>query len=162
MPRVPRTKGGFTLWGCTYHQMNRNISGVPRHQWGSTCHPAGISTPDAAGASPSRSLQRRRLGYGWGSNRSQRSSRWTSEMKGCRPRGIFHSVKSRGLWDYGTRSWFQHSFKFLFQVAAEWSAAIIRSASTSSSSAATSDFVFDLLREDPLTSPMAQQPGPGN
>lgn len=103
MPWAPRTKGGFTLWGCVYYQMNRNVSGpngVPRHRYGSTRHPGGIFTPDADGASLSRTLQRREsqgLGYGRGGDGSQPAPHWASEMKGCRPRGIFHSVKSHAV-----------------------------------------------------------------
>lgn len=86
-----------------------------------------------------------------------------TEHQRCRAvgQGVFSILWNRMV--YGTRrSWFQHSFKFLFQVAAEWSSAIIQSASTSSSSAATLDSIFGLLREDPLTSPLAQQAGPGH
>lgn len=150
--------------------MNRNIFGpncVPRHQDGRTPHPGGISPPEADGVSLSGSLRRREsqgLGCGRGGDGSRPSPPRASEVKGCRPRGIFHSVTSHAV-PMGPGAGCSMVLKFLFQVAAEsGQLPLLQSASTATrSSAATSDFFFFLLlREEPPPSPMAQQPARGN
>lgn len=65
------------------------------HHCGSTCHPGGVSAHEADGASLSRSLQKRES-QGWVMDKGPAFSS-ASEMKDCRPRGIFHSVKSHAV-----------------------------------------------------------------
>lgn len=104
----------------------------------------GFFSPEADGVSPSGSLRRREsqgLGYGRGGDGSQPSPPRASEMKGCRPRGVFHSVTSHAV-PMGPGVGCSLVLKFLFQVAAaSGQLPLLQSASTATrSSAATSDF----------------------
>lgn len=95
-----------------------------KHIWSKLCPQAPVwillTTPKADGASLSRSLQKREsqgLDYGPG-EREPIVSSLSIRDEGLQTKGYF-SFCEISCCDYGIRSWLQHGFKFLFQVAAE-------------------------------------------